>query len=756
MKKYNYGLLKMKRQTFPSYFSILAILIITLYSCQEDHIINNTAYNEGDFEAEASESVEGIIRLKLREDNINDLSISLKSGNIQSNIEGLDSILNAIGAMSFKRTFPNSGKYEERTMAKGMHLWYDISYDTCQASLAKVIGKFKNLNEVEITEPIKKIITPAYSIQKLDPVLLEHTLKSTASTSNDYPFSDPFLSYQWHYYNDGTVNDALEGCDINLFNAWLKQKGSPEVIVAVIDGGIDITHEDLATNIWVNTSEYNGSSKTDDDGNGYKDDIYGYNFVDNNGTIEPNDHGTHVAGIIGAENGNNIGLCGIAGGDVAIPGVRLMSCQVFETDAMGNETSADNFAEAIKYAADNGAVICQNSWGYDELSYLPESMKAAIDYFIEFAGIDENGVQIGPMSGGIVIFASGNESSTTNAYPAMYDPVIAVTSLSANFTMPYYSNYGSWVDIAAPGGVDSSEDYYDNWIASTVTDNEYAYLIGTSMACPHVSGVAALIVSEFGGQGFTPDMLKERLYYGAINVDIYNNNYQGMLGNGLINAAACLSELNSIPPEPVTDLTAIVDGNDISLTWTVTNDVDDLKPTGYKIYYSKNYFSTADITENNTSLSSAIQLVQLHEVGDTISLTINNLDYASNYYFRIAAYDVLGSYSEYSESLLVITAENHAPTITSNSGNSFKLKAHETYTFTCSLADQDGDSYTWNISDSAGNITTEGTTSEIIITIHGLTATPGTYQPPYSLKMNLAPPRISLLIIPFKRTILLL
>ncbi|WP_430931823.1 S8 family serine peptidase [Saccharicrinis sp. 156] len=520
----------------------------------------------------------------------------------------------------------------------------------------------------------------------------------------------------------------MEGCDINLFNAWLKQKGSQDVIVAVVDGGIDITHEDLADNIWINEDENNGGLVSDDDNNGYTDDIYGYNFVNNNGTIEPGDHGTHVAGTIGAVNGNSIGVCGIAGGDAGIPGVRLMSCQVFETDAMGNETSAENFAEAIKYAADNGAVICQNSWGYDDATYLPESMKDAIDYFIEYAGMDENGIQTGPMNGGVVIFASGNESTSIHSYPAMYDQVVSVAALSADYTMPYYSNYGSWVDITAPGGVDSSEDYYDNWIASTITDNKYAYLIGTSMACPHVSGVAALIVSEYGDQGFTPDMLKERLYYGAINVDGFNSSYQSMLGEGLINAAGTLSELNSTPPDVVTDLAASVSGNDVTLSWTVTGDAEDVKPTGYKIYYSKNPFPNSDISSTNSSLSSAVELVRLKNVGDQMSHTIYNLEYSSNYYFSIAGYDVLGTFSDYSESVLATTNENHPPEITSTSGNSFEVKAHENITFTCSINDPDQDSYSWSLIDTSGNITTNENDSEVKITINGLYADAGTYQ----------------------------
>uniref|UniRef100_UPI00356769E1 S8 family serine peptidase n=1 Tax=Labilibaculum sp. TaxID=2060723 RepID=UPI00356769E1 len=708
-------------QTIPLSFLLLLFLFP---SCQDDDISEESEISESN--TISTNAIEGIVRIKLNAENTSTLSLSVKSDSISTNLSNIDSLLSSIGAKSFKRTFPYSGKFEARTIEEGLHLWYDVTYDTTAVSLSSLVSEFESLSEIEITETIKSIKNEKCSYEKIGPFpIVSSTTKSSLSIS-DYPFDDEYLSYQWHYYNDASVTDAIEGADVNLFDAWLKQKGSEEVIVAIVDGGIDYDHEDLEDNIWINDSESNGSSSNDDDDNGYSDDVYGYNFVSNTGTIEPNDHGTHVAGTIGAMNGNDVGVCGIAGGDADTPGVRLMSCQVFETDENDNDTSAENFEEAIKYAADNGAVICQNSWGYDGATSLPESMQDAIDYFIKYAGYDENGDQTGPMAGGIVIFAAGNDETSTNAYPAMYSEVVAVAASNPDYTMSYYSNYGSWVDITAPGGTDEQNGLYDDdcLIASTVNDDGYAYMGGTSMACPHVSGVAALIISEFGGSGFTADMLKTRLSMGAIDIDSYNSGYEGMLGDGLINASATLSDYDSTPPETVDDLSVSASSNNASLSWSVTSDDDDVKPTGYKIYYSK---SSDDLDASSSSVSSSAVLVGLLSVGDTITASISDLDFSSTYYFTVVGYDVLGSSSDYSNIVSATTDANSAPIITSDDGDTFELEAYETKTVTLTISEPDGQDYTWSFTDESGNASASENDSLVEVTINGLSADAGDY-----------------------------
>ena len=263
------------------------------------------------------------------------------------------------------------------------------------------------------------------------------------------------------------------------------------------------------------------------------------------GNILAGDHGTHVAGTIGAVNNNGIGVCGIAGGDKekGIKGVRLMSCEIFEDyidDNGDTQTTPGDIAKAAKYAADNGAVITQNSWTYSKATNndISDIQKEVMDYFIKYAGIDENGVQTGPMKGGVIIFGSGNEN-ITYCIPGSYEPVIAVAAIASDYEATYYTNYGDWVDISAPGG-DSKKGYL---ICSTVPDNMYDLWWGTSMACPHVSGVAALIISYFGGPGFTNDMLKERLLNSANDIiyDYSDSKYTGLLGSGLVDANAAFN-----------------------------------------------------------------------------------------------------------------------------------------------------------------------------------------------------------------------
>jgi subtilisin family serine protease len=701
------------------------LLFLFLFSsCQDDDISDESEISESS--TTSTNAIEGILRIKLNAEKTSTLSLSVKSDTISTSISNIDSLLTSIGATSFKRTFPYSGKFEARTIAEGLNLWYDVKYDTTAVSLSSIVSQFEDLSEIDVTETIKSIKNERCSYKKIGPFPIASSLKTTSLSVSDYPFDDEYLSYQWHYYNDGSVTDAIEGADINLFDAWLKQKGSEDVIVAIVDGGIDYDHEDLVDNIWINDSESSGSSNSDDDDNGYDDDIYGYNFVSNSGTIEPNDHGTHVAGTIGAMNGNDIGVCGVAGGDADTPGVRLMSCQVFETDEDDNDTSAENFEEAIKYAADNGAVICQNSWGYDGATSLPESMQDAIDYFIKYAGYDENGDQTGPMAGGIVIFAAGNDETSTDAYPAMYSEVVAVAASNPDYTISYYSNYGSWVDITAPGGTDEQNGLYDDdcLIASTVNDDGYAYMGGTSMACPHVSGVAALILSEYGGSGYTPEMLKTRLYMGAIDLDDYNSDYEGMLGDGLINASATLSDYDSTPPEAVTDLSATVSSNEVTLSWSVTSDDDDVKPTGYKIYYAT---TSDDVDASSSSVSSTAVLVGLLSVGDTITASISDLDFSTTYYFTVVGYDVLGSYSDYSNIVSATTDANSAPIITSDEGDTFELAAHETKTVTLDITEPDDQDYSWEFTDESGNASASESGSSVEVTINGLSADAGDY-----------------------------
>lgn len=421
--------------------------------------------------------------------------------------------------------------------------------------ISKIIAAYAKLSNVVIAEPLlNKALVSA-------PDHFMFSEESITSVPND-----PELGLQWHYDNTGQTGGTA-GADIDLLKAWDIEKGSSDVIVSVHDGGIDVNHEDLAAALWVNTNEIAGNG-IDDDGNGYIDDINGYNYVNNTGEIVAHGHGTHVAGTVGAVNNNNIGVSGVAGGSGSGDGARLMSIQVFK----GLFGSANDFATGYIYAADHGAVISQNSWGYTSPNFYEQAVLDAIDYFIAEAGYDENGNQIGPMAGGIVIFAAGNSNSENDYYPGIYEPVLAVAATNHDDVKADYSNYGTWVDIAAPGGDNTAN------VHSTLPNNKYgaSSYYGTSMACPHVSGVAALILAKFGETGYTPADLRNRLVSNVDDVYALNNGYIGKLGSGRLNAFKALGGGGEPEELEVVSLTLVDGVTDQDIATISDGDIIDL------------------------------------------------------------------------------------------------------------------------------------------------------------------------------------
>lgn len=423
-----------------------------------------------------------------------------------SQVESMADAAGELSVTSLKRLFPPAGRFEARTRLEGLHRWYELVFDeTIPLDKAtNILNAIPGIDALEY-DPINRLYGEV------------ETAAVSAAPLEDAPFDDPLLYRQWHYWNDGSEQGAESGCDIQVFPVW--EDYAPvrnDVIVCVVDGGVDFTHEDLADNMWHNP-EQEGDAR------------FGYNFQGGSYVVTPDKHGTHVAGTIAAVNNNATGVCGIAGGDRArgIPGVKVMSCQIFT----GNESV--NGAPAIKWGADHGAVICQNSWGYPDLDETPESIRAAVDYFVKYAGLDENGVQTGPMAGGLVVFAAGNEYK--NGSSSSYDGILNVVSVGADFCKAAYSNWGSFADLAAPGG----DSVKGNRVLSTYPDNKYGWMSGTSMACPHVSGVAALVVSLCGGPGFTSTELRTRLEASAVDISAWNPDCY--VGKGLVNALGAVS-----------------------------------------------------------------------------------------------------------------------------------------------------------------------------------------------------------------------
>ncbi|WP_430817249.1 S8 family serine peptidase [Carboxylicivirga sp. RSCT41] len=593
----------------------------------------------------------GIVKVKLQpglQGIESNLKTARKTGVVITGFERIDKLNNDVKAVQMTRLFPYSPKFENRHRKHGLHLWYVMEIDE-ELDAGEIAELYNALPEVQYAEPeYEKIQQPV----KASIVDRPSGLKGATSEL----FDDPYLKDQWHYKNTGQTG-GLAGADINVENVWKETAGASNVVVAIVDHGIDIKHEDLIDNLWVNKAELNGVAGKDDDGNGFVDDIHGYNFSDQMGEINPGYHGTHVAGTVAAVNNNGIGVAGVAGGTGNGDGVKLMSCDIW-----GYSGSKLYVPQAFIYSADNGAVISQNSWGYTVPHIYEQAVLDAIDYFVAEAGNYPGS----PMRGGVVIFAAGNDNDPEPHYPGAYESAIDVASTTDKNERASYSNYGPHISIAAPGG---DMDYNDkSGVLSTMPDNKYGYLDGTSMACPHVAGLAALIVSKYQGDDFTRDDLKRRLITGADYDAIYtiehNEQYSGKLGVGLIDAVASMQENSGIAPDAIADFAVTNIAQDYAiLNWTVPVDEDDLRPYEFELYYS-----TVPFTELSLDQAKKIIIpVERRQAGDMMEYVIEDLDALTEYYFAMRAVDRFMNFGPLSDVLMRST--NAGPTVVINPEN---------------------------------------------------------------------------------------
>lgn len=574
-------------------YLVLLFALVTLYSCSKSEVIPNE-------QPDVQPYAQNELLVKFTPDVVAMLekAQATRSGAVtRSGSLSVDQVLEIIGTAQVERIFPVDSGREELTRQSGLHRWYRVSFEG-EYSVEEVAKRFAALGEVQSVD-FNRNVKRAYNHKAIP--LSKSELERAESQRTRSTMSDPLLNKQWYLVNDGTmftegeVIKSVKDADVQCETAWNMTTGNESVIVAVLDEGIFIEHPDLQGAIWQNEDEIY-RSENDNDNNGYAGDAHGYNFAKKTGVITwdniyDSGHGSHVAGVIAAENNNGIGISSVAGGNGSRAGVKIMVCQIFSgsmaTDAIG-------VARAIKYAADNGAVVLQCSWGYvsgaansfdwgapgfasqEEWEAGTPLEKDALDYFTHNAGSPN-----GPIEGGIAVFAAGNENAAMAGYPGACDEYISVAATAADFTPAVYTNYGPGTSISAPGG---DQDYYYEYVDEDggygaegcilsalpyhISESGYGYMEGTSMACPNVSGVVALGISYAADirRHFKAEELRELLLQTATPFDKYlsgkkvyrryvidigpqqpmsinMSDYRGKMGSGQVNATAFLNAI---------------------------------------------------------------------------------------------------------------------------------------------------------------------------------------------------------------------
>ncbi len=478
---------------------------------------------------------------------------------------------------------------------------------------------FGTWRHVRVTS--RQDLTSLREMLSADPSV-EHVEYNYILQANVVP-NDPRFDELWGMNNIGQTG-GLDDADINAPEAWDIQTGSEDIVIGVIDSGVDYTHPDLAANMWVNENEIPGNG-IDDDDNGYIDDVYGYDFANLDGDpMDDNGHGTHVAGTIAAVGDNNIGVSGVSWNS------RIMAIKFL--DAFGGGT-LDGALEAINYATAMGADLTNNSWGGGGFSQaLFEAIEAA------------------NTAGSLFVAAAGNSGVNNENfphYPSDYDAdnIISVAAIDHNNDKAGFSNYGTVsVDIAAPGvdilstSLTSTGDIFD--------PSGYTAISGTSMAAPHVAGAVALLKAEY------PELshleIKQRLLSSAR----YLPSLEGLiLTEGALDLASAF-ENDSVSPATVSDVSVTSTGVfSANLSWSATGDDG---TEGQASFYDLRY-STSPITEANFDTLPSQSAIAEQAPGATETFEITGLEHSTTYYVALKASDNVANKSALSNVVSLTT-----------------------------------------------------------------------------------------------------
>lgn len=434
--------------------------------------------------------------------------------------------------------------------------------------------------------------------------------------------NDPSFEKQY-----GMYNKATPGVDIHAPQAWDMSTGSKNVVVGVIDTGIDYNHPDIAPNYWTNPGESgmdaNGKDKktngVDDDGNGYIDDYRGWDFANNdNDPVDDNDHGTHCAGVIGARGNDGVGVSGI-NWNVSLVGIKFLT-------GTGSGT-LENAVKAIEYSTSLGLTLTSNSWGGGAFSQtMFDAIKKAND------------------KGVLFIAAAGNENNDNDkkaSYPATYalDNVISVAASDSKDVKASFSSYGkNTVHLAAPG-VD---------IYSTIKEGKYKALSGTSMATPHVAGVAALIKAVFP-KAKAAD-IKSRLINTVDPVEGWENYVSS---GGRLNAASAL-EVDNVPPNRVAGL-AIKSASTTSVTLRWTPSGDDGANGAAKSYQVRRSDKAILTAKDWDAATPVLATVKVSD--NEVTAVVNFETFDQKGYVAVSAFDNVHNRGEVSSSIPFATKQ---------------------------------------------------------------------------------------------------
>jgi subtilisin family serine protease len=470
----------------------------------------------------------------------------------KTGIDILDKVGTRHGAASMQRQFPNAKKKVYLGKTIDLSGWHEIKFSG-KVDVQSVVAQYKSLSGVMDAQAIS--VHPIFS----EPEPLQP--------------NDQFYSDQWHLYK------------IKAPVAWNIETGNPAVIVALLDTGVRYYQKDLggsnaspssptaiSGNMWINQAEYNGTPGVDDDGNGYVDDWIGWDFVEDADSAgspwtcdallgedcltEDNDprdlhgHGTHCACNVAAINNNSEAVCSAAGGwgngtlEPAGNGVKVMALRVGWSSlfTLMGLVDMSYAARALQYAADNGAKIASCSWGSENAGAIGD----AVEYFLA--------------SGGLIFIAAGNDSADNPGYISTlpYDGIVNVAATDQSDCKADFSNYGAWVDIAAPG-----VNIWSCWHNWSDPDEDYVTnMDGTSMATPMAASVAALIWSQ--NPSLTAFQIKAKLLASTDNIDglTCNASYAGKLGAGRLNAYNAVNA--SAIPGDFAPADCDVDGSDLA------------------------------------------------------------------------------------------------------------------------------------------------------------------------------------------------